>query len=125
VTRLSLDILSFTYDVLGRQTNVTAPFSATDVMATSTSYTIGTNGLGDGRAWMVTTVTDPDENLRLSYADSRGNRVGVQELNTIGTATSLGTLTTKYAYDPIDELLSVTDAKGNVTSSGMTRSGRW
>jgi YD repeat-containing protein len=39
-------------------------------------------------------------------------------------ATSLSTLTTKYAYDPIDELLSVTDAKGNVTSSGYDTIGQ-
>ena len=112
----TLNATTHLYDELNRQTSMTIPDS-TGGITTSTAYTINSNGLGDGRAWELTTVTDPDVNNHLTYADARGNRVAVQEFNTVGTATTLTTLTTKYAYDPVDQLLSVTDAKGNVTSA--------
>src|SRR4029078_4201964 len=53
----------------------------------------------------------------LSYSDARGDRVAVREFNTIGASTSLSTLTTRYAYDPLGQLLGVTDTKGNVVSA--------
>jgi RHS repeat-associated protein len=114
---------TYQYDEIDRQLNETVPDGAGGII-TSTAYTISTNGLGDDRTWLQTTVTDPDGNEHLSYADSRGNRVGVQEFNTIGTATALSTLTTTYGYDPLDQLLSVTDANGNVTTSAYDTVGR-
>ena len=41
----------------------------------------------------------------------------MREFDQIGTSTDLTPLTTKYAYDPLDQLLRVTDAKENVTST--------
>src|SRR5262249_1391518 len=51
---------------------------------------------------------------------SRGNRIAVREVNFIGQAAPPAVptlLTTVYGYDALDQLLTVTDAKGNVTST--------
>jgi RHS repeat-associated protein len=109
------------YDELGRQTGINGPDGTPQGIQTTTVYGLvtptSTNNLGDDRTWLLTSVTDPNGNTRHSYADARGRHVAVREFNKIGTATTLTTLTTKYAYDPLDELLSVTDAKGNLVSS--------
>ena len=115
---------TYLYDEIDRQTNTTMPDGTGQGIQTTTAYALTTNGLGDGRTLLQTTVTDPDKNVHLAYADARENRVGVQEFDTIGTATTLSTLTTMYAYDPLDQLLTVTDAKGNVTTSTYDTMGK-
>ncbi|HMA96097.1 MAG TPA: toxin TcdB middle/N-terminal domain-containing protein [Polyangiaceae bacterium] len=106
----------FDYDVLGRTLAVQTP----DGNQTNTSY--GFADL-DGRRWFVTTLTDPNGRHRTSYTDV-GERVGaVQEFNTLG-AGGLLTLTTRYAYNPMDELVQVTDARGNGTTAQYDTVGR-
>ena len=91
------------------------------------------DNLGDGLTWFLTEVKDgiankvpaPPANTgrRLTY-DACGNRLAVREYDQIGTSTSLTALTTKYVYDPLDQLVSVIDAKGNLTSKGYDTVGR-
>ena len=114
---------TYQYDEINRQTSMTVPDSSGGI-TTSTAYAISTNGLGDGRTWEQIAVTDPDENVHFAYQDSRENKIAVREFNTVGTATSLSTLTTTYGYDPLDQLLSVTDAKGNVTTAAYDTIGQ-
>jgi RHS repeat-associated protein len=105
------------YDKLGRVTQLILPDDAT----TTTRYRVigpqDADNLGDGRTWLATEVTDANGNRRLAYSDTRGNQVAVREFNVIGAGTTLVPLTTRYTYNPIDELLTVTDAKAKVTSS--------
>jgi len=123
---------TFTYDELGRQTSMNVPDGTANGILTTMAYEV-VNGdtpndsLGDGRTWLMTEVKDGQANQvpappantgrRLTYADARGNRVAVREYDQIGTSTSLTPLTTKYVYDPLDQLLTVADAKGNVTTA--------
>jgi RHS repeat-associated protein len=108
------------YDILGRKVSVILPDGST----TTTEYLVSPNSPGsdpiaipNGSTWLETRVTDALLNKRLGFADARANHVAVQEFNIIGTATTKTTLTTKYTYDPLDQLLTVTDTKGNVTTS--------
>jgi RHS repeat-associated protein len=117
----------YSYDILGRRTALTQPdgtTTRTDYLVTPTSAGSDPITLASGSTWLETRMTDASSNRRLSFSDARSNRLAVQEFNTIGTATTLTTLTTKYAYDPLDQLLSVTDAKGNVTSAAYDSLGR-
>ncbi|HET6148598.1 MAG TPA: hypothetical protein VFH68_13775 [Polyangia bacterium] len=66
---------------------------------------------------VTTAAYDANLGRRLSYADSRGNRIAVREFNTVGTATTVSALTTRYTYDPLDEMLTATDANANVTAA--------
>ena len=111
----------YTYDAVGRTTEVDTPDPMAGLAITRTTYSIATpqsgQSLGSGQVSLLTTVQDANGHVRYSHADPRGNRIAVQEQNQIGTSTSLTTLTTLYGYDPIDELTSVKDASGNVTSA--------
>ena len=112
---------TYLYDEVNRPTNVTAPDGTAQGIQTNTSYSIvtprGPNNLGDNHTWTAVTIVDPDENVHLSYEDARGNKIAIREFNTIGTSTSLTTLTTRYSYDPLDQLVAVNDTNGNVTSA--------
>ena len=122
---------TFIHDTLDRQVMVNVPDGTTQGIRTETGYSIvgpsGPDSLGDGRSWLVTQVFDgnsprvagPLSNIgrRLTYTDARGNQIAVREFNQIGTATTLTPLTTRYAYDPLDQLRTVTDTKGNETSA--------
>jgi RHS repeat-associated protein len=117
----------FTYDSLGRERSHTLP----DGALTTSRYFItppGPDGLGDAKKWLMAETIDAngnttspahDANLgrRLNYADSRGNRVAVREYNAVGTSTTLSPLTTRYGYDPLDQLVTATDPLGNVTTA--------
>ncbi|MEO8903679.1 MAG: toxin TcdB middle/N-terminal domain-containing protein, partial [Polyangiaceae bacterium] len=98
----------YQYDILSRPTSVVEPNGG----AIGTAYSIG---LFDGIARFTTTLTDPNNNKRITYQDVRGQVVGIDQFNTIAGANR--TLTTRYAYNPLGELLQVTDAKGNKTTS--------
>jgi YD repeat-containing protein len=105
------------YDRLGRITHLILP----DDAITITRYRVigpqEPDNLGDGKTWLATEVTDAKGDRRLAYSDARGNQVAVREFNVIGAGTTVVPLTTRYDYSPIDELLTVTDAKANITSS--------
>jgi RHS repeat-associated protein len=130
-----INATSFTYDILDRATSVTAPDSTAPGghAVTTTGYTVA-NG-PDGILRLETIVKDPNLNANvadggkrpgsthLSFRDVRGNIVAIQDTNRL-SATTPTTLTTKYAYDVLDELLNVKDAKGNVTTATYDSIGR-
>ncbi len=98
----------FAYDVLGRtvltrEPNGDAPGGLAD---TSVVYGFGTPA-GGGIQCLRATITDPLGNVRALFHDPRDRVVAVQE-NT-GTSTP----TTNYLYDPLGQLLIVTDARRN------------
>lgn len=93
---------NYTYDALGRPVTV-----ANAVGTTTNSYT----------NWKAAT-TDPRGKEKDLYDDAYGNLVQVDEHN--GTST----YSTYYAYDGLHDLLSLTDAVGNVrnfTYDGLGR----
>jgi RHS repeat-associated protein len=86
------------YDVLDRATLVTLPDNST----MQTAYAIE-------NSQFKTTVTDPEGNVRYSYADVRGNTVETIQFN------NGETITTTYEYDPLSEIIKVIDNNGNIT----------
>ena len=63
---------------------------------------------------------DPLGKLRVDYLSARGEVVGVQQQNRVGTAFPngpLSTLTTLYTYDPLSQLKTVVDAGNNTTTA--------
>jgi YD repeat-containing protein len=116
VNAVPLRATQFTYDVLGRTTLVQTP----DGARTATSYGFAEF---EGQSWFLTTATDPNGKRRLSYADVESSVGAVQEFNTLG-AGGLQTLTTRYSYNPMNELVSVTDARSNVTTAQYDSMGR-
>lgn len=102
-----------TYDELGRLTKTTNP--------DNTSSHVCYNG------W-TTTSLDPKLHKKVETKDAFGRFVTVQEYTGTGSVTdcSGGTLyaTTTYIYNSVGNLLSVTDAKGNVSSMTYDTLGR-
>ncbi len=115
----------FGYDVTDRTTSVQTP----DGALTTTSYGVDTI---DGAQRLATKVRDANFNansglptsVHETFRDARGNVVAVQESNQVGSSTTPTTLITRYAYDPLDELARVTDAKGNATTATYDTVGR-
>ena len=107
------------HDILARVTQVTFP----DGTTTTTSYELGPL---DDKLWFRTTVTDANQVSRVTYSDTGGTVRAVQEQNSFGNldAPVIKTLTTRYDYDAMHQLLSVTDAKNNVTSASYDTLGR-
>src|SRR5690606_38719328 len=96
------------YDVLGRVLAVTLA----DGSRTTTAHSAGEL---DGELWFATRVRDAENNERVVYRDVDDSIVAVLERNTFDGAPR--TLVTRYAYNPVDELIQVRDAGGNVTSA--------
>ncbi|HEX7185573.1 MAG TPA: SpvB/TcaC N-terminal domain-containing protein [Thermoanaerobaculia bacterium] len=94
------------YDALDRVREVRFPHSA----VTRIDYGFGTL---DGVPRLLTTRTDPNGRTTRFYSDVQGNVVGVEQTNTIAGVGK--TLTTRYDFDALSQLLSVTDALGNAT----------
>ncbi len=115
---------TFGYDVIDRATSVQTP----DGALTTTSYLFDTI---DGAMRLATRVRDANVNaagslpgtVRESFRDVRDNVIAVQESNRLN-GVSPTTLITRYAYDPLDELLQVSDAKGNATTATYDTVGR-
>jgi hypothetical protein len=111
----------FRYDVLGRailtrEPNGDAPGGLAD---TSVVYDFGVPR-GSAIQRLRSAVTDPLGNVRVLFRDPRDQVVAVQE------NTGASTPTSSYLYDPIGQILTVTDAQGlpracNTTSSGGGR----
>ncbi|MFW6313456.1 MAG: RHS repeat domain-containing protein, partial [Spirochaetota bacterium] len=66
----------------------------------------------------VRTIVDPNDNERTEYRDARGNIVRIDQQSEDGP------VTTRYAYNAIGEMLSVTDHEGNTTEIAYDMLGR-
>ena len=96
----------FVYDGFDRIREVQFPHGA----ATKLAY--GFASFDNGRR-LLTTRTDAGGRATRFYHDVEGHIVGIEQTNTIAGAKK--TLTTRYEYDPLHQLVAVTDAKGNKT----------
>ncbi len=121
----------FSYDALDRTKRVVAPDGAT----TTTSYVFG-NVNGSGPLYAATVVVDPEGNkpspvhqgTKVSYKDVQDRIVAVVEYNWVKDPVS-GSITrvavvTNYAYDPLGQITTVVDTKGNTTSVEYDFAGR-
>ena len=95
------------YDGLGRKTQVTYP----DTTATRYSYGVDDSGY-------ITTVIDQNGHKKQTYKDTRGNITQVTEYQ------SGDPIATRYAYNVMGEILTVTDSKGNITRCTYDQMGR-
>ena len=120
-----LNPTTFGYDILSRSTRVSSPDSNSPTGQAVTTTAYGVSAF-DGIERLRTDVTDPLSHVHTSFADTRGLTIGVQQSNNYGTfpGGTIQTLTTRYAYDPISELLNVTDTKSNVTTAVYDTLGR-
>jgi RHS repeat-associated protein len=120
----------FTYDVLDRVTSIMGPDGAT----ATTRYGIDTIGTA---SYLSTTVQDANFNdppthnagkpgLKTStYKTVLGNAELVREFNRLTPSqTNPVVIDTRYGYDSVQQLLSVTDAKNNVTTAQYDTLGR-
>ena len=98
---------TWSYDALGRVTAQTDPGGRT----TSTSY----------GAW-TQAVTDPKGHKKEQDQDAFGRLAQVREYTGSGPYTLLAT--TRYAYDPLDRLVAVTDTAGHVITTTYDGAGR-
>ena len=110
-------ITRFEYDPLDRKKKVTTPDGAKTTMA----YTFGTL---DGVRRLLTVTSDANVNsnapwgtVHQTFTDLRGLVLGVLQRNRVNTSSTPTDLLTRYAYDDANELVKVTDAKGNVTTA--------
>ena len=99
-------VTTYTYDALGRTTQVAEP----DGSAVSTSYSANTTTTPPG---YLTTTTDEVGNQRNSQTDGLGRLTYVWEAPTA----SGYNYETDYTYDTLSNLLSVTQKGGSGTSS--------
>lgn len=99
------------YDVRDRVTKVNAPGDR----ITSTTY-----GFAGGLA--TTQVVDPEGNRTVTSTDARGNEVRVERFYRQGqTETSL---LTRYDYDPLQQLVKITEPGDKATNVGYDLLGR-
>jgi RHS repeat-associated protein len=99
------------YDVLDRIVNLTLP----DGAVTTQSYAVG---VYNGEVLYIDTLTDALGRKAISYTNAKGQKCA-STLNN-----SSGTITTRFTYNAINELLTVTDPKGNQTLSVYDIAGR-
>ncbi len=102
----------FAYDVLDRETSVTRP----DGTVTRTAYGFGSDR--SGTTQFVTTATDANGHQKVTFRDVRDRMIG-QEAFHNGVP-----VWTSYAYDPMNELVQITDDHGNVTTQTYDNLGR-
>ena len=93
-----------TYDVLDRTLTITLPDSA----MTTTEYTFGADRLGNQQ--FMTIVTDANDIRKDNFTDVRGRATSLKEYL---TGQGLPDIWTSYAYNPINELVEVTDDQDN------------
>lgn len=102
----------FTYDVLDRETSVTRP----DGTVTRTAYGFGPDR--SGTTQFMTTATDANGHRKVTFRDIR-DRLTSQEAFHNGVP-----VWTSYSYDPMNELVQITDDHGNVTTQTYDNLGR-
>jgi RHS repeat-associated protein len=122
-----LNATTFAYDLLSRERQVTHPDASSvdaaahgNVAVTTTSYQLGTL---DGKLYLLKLVQDPRGEIRSMFRSVREETVGVDEVNKIGTDDNVH-LVTRYTYDALSQLLTITDAKENVTSADYDTVGK-
>ncbi|MFL6138460.1 MAG: SpvB/TcaC N-terminal domain-containing protein [Frankiaceae bacterium] len=106
-----------TYDVLDRATRTTFP----DGTTTATAYGFGPDR--SGATEFEQTVTDPNGHRKLYYHDVRQQLVSLKQLHT-PSGGSQQAIWTSYAYDPLSQLVQVTDDKNNATRQSFDNLGR-
>ena len=115
----------YAYDVLDRLRSIETPDDKGTVLGqdglpvaqTMISYDVAAF---NGHQRLRKMTKDPLTKLRVDYLSARGEVVGVQQQNHVGTAFpngALSTLTTVYTYDPLSELKTVVDAGNNTTTA--------
>jgi RHS repeat-associated protein len=104
-----------TFDILDRVTSVTLP----DNTVTTMAYGFAPDRTGATQ--FETTLTDAKGHVRRSYTDIRKNTTAVREANPAG---GQPTIWTSYAYDPLDQLVEVTDDHNNRTTATYDNFGR-
>lgn len=97
----------FSYDLLDRTLTTTLP----DDAVTAMSY-----GFEDGM--FVTVVTDAEGKVKKTLKDVRGNIVAVKE------KLDAQWVVTRYAYDPLTQIVRVTDDRNNLTTVDYDQLGR-
>ena len=100
------------YDVLDRSTRVVLP----DNTATAMAYGFGADRRG--LTQFQTVVTDANGKQKISTRDVREQITAVQEFNA-GQA-----IWTSYRYDPLQQIVEVTDDRGHVTRADYDALGR-
>lgn len=105
---------TFTYDALGRVRTVKFPH---DNAVTRLDYDFAAF---DNTTRFRTTRTDPKGRVTRFYRDLADNVIAIQQTTSGGQKT----LTTRYAYDALDQLRQVTDARGNPTTLEYDTLGR-
>ncbi|WP_437974390.1 SpvB/TcaC N-terminal domain-containing protein [Sorangium sp. So ce295] len=114
---------TFEYDVLSRVVERREPDeeAETGEAVTTTSYDIDEL---DGVAMFVATEVDPKGKVRKAYQDVDNAIVAVEERNRLRGSEAWTTLMTRYGYSAVDELVRVTDTRGNVTTAAYDTLGR-
>jgi RHS repeat-associated protein len=115
-----LNPTTFAYDALSRERQVARPDSSSvDAAAhgnqavTTISYQLGEI---DGKLYLLKLVQDPRGEVRSLYRSVREELVAVDQVNKIRGTDNVH-LVTRYAYDPLSQLVTVTDANENVTTT--------
>ncbi len=103
------------YDVLDRPTRVTLP----DDTSSTVAYGFGPDRAGATR--FETVSTDANGKEKRNYTDLRRLTTAVKEFNPAG---GQPVLWTSYGYDPLGQITSVTDDRGNTTKSAYDNFGR-
>jgi RHS repeat-associated protein len=102
----------FTYDVLDRQTSIKQP----DGTTTTTAYGFGPDR--SGTTQFMTTATDANGHQKVTFRDSRDEMTASESFH------NAKPVWTSYAYDPLQELVRVTDDHGNVSTETYDNLGR-
>jgi RHS repeat-associated protein len=105
-----------TYDILDRVTKTTKPDNTT----VTNSYGFGLDR--SGATQFLMTETDANGNQTKTYENVRELTTGVERFLTSGSSTQ--PVWTSYAYDPMQQMVSVTDDQNNVTHVAYDNLGR-
>jgi YD repeat-containing protein len=108
----------FQYDVLDRKTKITLPDN------TSTTFAFGFGADRSGATQFEASVTDGNGIVTKTYQNVRNLVTSVRQLHTPPGGGAAQELWTSYAYNPLQQLVQVTDPGGNVTSLAYDNLGR-
>ncbi len=102
----------FTFDILDRPTSITLP----DGTTTTTSYGFGPDR--SGTTQFMTTATDAKGHKKVTFRDAREQMTASESFH------NGQPVWTSYAYDPLKQLVQVTDDHGKVTTQAFDNLGR-